>query len=76
VVVRIPWFYETCRGEIDGEAFSTQTSEIEVPLKASELALFGGFRSDTPPLSYGQAVDDYKAEYRRRYANFLRTGDR
>jgi hypothetical protein len=27
-------------------------------------------------LSYGQAVDDYKAEYRRRYANFLRTGDR
>jgi hypothetical protein len=29
-----------------------------------------------PALSYAQAVADYQAEYRRRWAHFRRTGER
>jgi hypothetical protein len=28
----------------------------------------------TPQLSYARAVENYKAEYRRRYGEFLRNG--
>ena len=76
LIVRIPWFYDVCRSEIDGHALTAQEDDIEVPLEAGELILFGALKCDTPPLSYNQAVADYKDEYRRRYRHFLRTGNR
>jgi hypothetical protein len=38
------------------------------------LVVFGHVKPDAPRLSYDHAVADYKAEYRRRYQQFLRTG--
>ena len=41
---------------------------------AGEVVLTGSIHAAVPRLSYAQAVADYKAEYRRRYDRFLRTG--
>jgi len=40
------------------------------------LVLLGRIKPDAPWLSDDQAVADYRAEYRRRYQHFLRTGNR
>jgi hypothetical protein len=34
----------------------------------------GRFRPSTPDLSFERIVNQYKQEYRKRYADFLRTG--
>jgi len=65
LLVRVPWFF-ALEGNKEGL--------IVVPLTAKELVLRGRIKPDAPRLSYDQAVTDYKAEYRRRYAEFLRTG--
>jgi hypothetical protein len=74
LLVRVPWFYAVKRAALDGKTIAVKNSHIVVPLKAEELVLVGRIKPDAPRLSYDQAVSDYKAEYRRRYEEFLRTG--
>ncbi|NPV46853.1 MAG: hypothetical protein HPY69_07835 [Armatimonadetes bacterium] len=74
--VRIPWFLAVERVEVDGEAVDPGAGEVLVPSGAREMVLYGATRPDTPPLSYEQAVADYKTEYRRRWEHFRRTGER
>jgi len=69
VLVRVPWFFA-----LDRKTAATKDGHIVVPVTTKELVLFGRIRRDAPRLSYEKAVADYKAEYRRRYAEFLRTG--
>ena len=76
VRVRVPWFFGVQRAELDGDAATVEDGHVVVPPPANELALIGHVRPDAPRLSYEQAVADYKAEYRRRYRTFLRTGRR
>ena len=74
LLVRVPWFYEVERATLDGEPATAKDGHYVVPVSAAELILFGRIKPDSPRLSYDQAVADYKAEYRRRYEQFLRTG--
>jgi hypothetical protein len=76
LLVRIPWFYEVERATLDGKIVTKNDGHYLVPVAGRELVLFGRIRSDVPRMSYEQAVADYKAEYRRRYHQFLRTGTR
>jgi len=49
--------------------------EREVVLRPP-LGVHGKIKPDTPPMSFQNAVEEYKQEYRRRYEGFLRTGVR
>ena len=73
VQVRVSWFFEVQRAELDGNEVQVTDGYVAVPLAARELVLVGATNPEAG-LSYDQAVADYKAEYRRRYLSFLRTG--
>jgi hypothetical protein len=45
-----------------------------LPPGTKEVRLQWANDAATPQLSYARAVEDYKAEYRRRYEEFLRIG--
>jgi len=74
--LRVPWFYEVCRAELDGQAIAPEGNHFPLPNGARELTIHGCIKPNTPAMSYLQAVADYKAEYRRRHEAFLRTGSR
>ncbi|MEN6301619.1 MAG: hypothetical protein ABFD96_02800 [Armatimonadia bacterium] len=63
--VRVPCYWE-------GE----KREQIEVPVGTRELVLEGMVREGTEEYSYEGAVAEWKAEYRRRWEVFLRTGRR
>jgi hypothetical protein len=48
---------------------------IVISPDAKSIRVSGRFRDPLSQLSFAKAVEDYKAEYARRYAHFLRTGD-
>jgi hypothetical protein len=74
ILVRIPWFFELAAAEANGQRLEVQSGHVVVPPGTAEVKLRGCIRADAPRLSYDQAVADYKAEYRRRHEEFLRTG--
>lgn len=76
LVVRIPWFYELDSAEADGQTATPQDGHVILALGTRELKIRGRIRPETPPLSFGKAVEQYKQEYKRRYDEFLRTGVR
>ena len=76
VLVRVPWFWELTAAAVDGKPVAPEGNAIAMPEGAQVLHLEGHLRPDTPTYSHDQAVADYKAEYRRRWEEFLRTGER
>jgi hypothetical protein len=75
IVLHIPWFYEATSAEVDGHSATVHNGEIEVSPGAITIHLRGRTRNNDQPLSYSNAVKNYKTDYARRYANFLRTGE-
>jgi Glycosyl-hydrolase family 116, catalytic region len=75
IVLHIPWFYEATSAEVDGHSVTVHNGGIEVSPEANTIHLRGRMRNNDRPLSYSNAVKEYKTEYARRYANFLRTGE-
>ena len=76
LLVRVPWFWELVAATVDGQPVESEGNVVSVPVGAKLLRLEGSLSPDTPPYSYEQAVADYKAEYRRRWERFVRTGNR
>ncbi len=76
VWVRVPWFFALERAELDGEMVTPEEGRLLIPQGARRLVFLGAIRDDAPAMSYQQAVADYKAEYRRRWEHFRRTGER
>jgi hypothetical protein len=74
IVMRIPWFYEVEKIEIDGLMTETGSEEVILSANSKEVKIGGRIRPGTPEISFEQTVDSYKREYRRRYQEFLRTG--
>jgi hypothetical protein len=74
VVIRIPWFYEAQQAEADGKPVQIKGGELILPAGTHEVNVKGRMKPGVAPLSFERAVDDYKAEYKERYQEFLRTG--
>lgn len=74
LLVRVPWFYQVRRAEIDGRLAEVKDGHIALPTDARELRVRGAIRHGTPEISFDRTVDEYKREYRTRYQEFLRTG--
>ncbi|MCC7499128.1 MAG: hypothetical protein IT160_16205 [Bryobacterales bacterium] len=74
ILIRVPWFYEATRVEADGRAVGVSNGHIEIAPATRTVSIQGRMRGDAPALSFDRAVQDYKREYRARYAEYLRTG--
>lgn len=74
IMVRIPWFFALESATVDGKPATIQAGHVVIAPGAREVILTGRPNPAARAMSYQQAVDDYKAEYRRRYEQFLRTG--
>jgi hypothetical protein len=67
LVVHLPWFVDLQSATADGKPVAAKDGALTVPPSTRELRLHWQVRPDAPHMSYEQAVNDYKAEYARRY---------
>jgi hypothetical protein len=74
VVLRLPWFYEVQAAEADGRAIPITEGKLVVAPGTRDVKVKGHIRPSTPDLSFERTVAQYKQEYQKRYADFLRTG--
>ena len=71
VVVHVPWFVEVRRAEVDGRPTRVEGGALRIPPKARTVALWWTRRPNAPVLSYDTAVEAWKAEYARRWEQWL-----
>jgi hypothetical protein len=74
IVIRVPWFYAVRSVEVDGRRAELSDNTLRIGPQARQVTIAGQIKSGTPATSFDQAVRDYKQQYARRYAEFLRTG--
>jgi hypothetical protein len=74
MVLRIPWFYDVNRVEVDGQVVEVRQGELKLSPDASEVRVRGRIIPGTAEMSFTQTVAQYKQEYRRRFEQYLRTG--
>ncbi|NUQ65871.1 MAG: hypothetical protein HUU20_25700 [Pirellulales bacterium] len=74
ILVRIPWFFDLTSASADGKAATVEDRHVVLSPGVREIKLEGRIKAGTPALSYKQAVEEYRQEYRKRYGEFLRTG--
>ena len=73
IVVHVPWFVRLERATADGRVLATQGSAVRLPAQTKSVE-FVWRRIGSATMSYETAVRNYLAEYRRRYAAFVRDG--
>jgi hypothetical protein len=74
VIIRIPWFYDAQQVAADGQQAQVNAGELMLSADTREVKVKGRIKPGIAALSFERAVDGYKAEYRKRYQEFLRTG--
>ena len=74
LVLHVPWFLEVQEATADGKPVTVSNGALEIPLDTKQVTLRWSHKSGAPQMSYQKAVDDYKAEYRRRYDEFVQAG--
>jgi hypothetical protein len=71
LVIHLPWFVELKSATVDGKSADASKGTLSVSSAAKEIRLRWTVKADTQHLSYQQTVDDYKAEYARRYRELM-----
>lgn len=75
IILHLPWFLHVTSASIDGKSTTPTGGVLMLPVNARNVELRWSVPAEgLPPLNYEKAVTDYKAEYQRRYQEFLRTG--
>jgi hypothetical protein len=67
IVIHEPWFVQDETATVDGVTHQASGGEIELPAGAREIRLKWTPKPEQPRMSYARTVDEYKAEYARRY---------
>jgi len=67
IVLHQPWFVEGETATVNGVTHQVLNGEIELPATAREIHLHWTPKPDPPQMSYARTVEEYKAEYARRY---------
>jgi len=75
LVLHLPWFMSVNSVEADGKQLAVSGNAVNLPAATRRVELRWTAKPKVAALSYDKAVAEYKAEYRRRYEQFLRTGD-
>jgi hypothetical protein len=73
IILHAPWFLEISDVAADGKSVKPGT-EIVLPPGARHIDLRFKRDANTPPLSYENAVERYKKEFRAHYEEFVKTG--
>jgi hypothetical protein len=71
IVIHLPWFVELKTATVDGKTADAGKGALSVSSAAKEIRLRWTVKADKPHLNYQRAVDDYKAEYARRYQELM-----
>ncbi len=71
IVIHLPWFVELKSATVDGKSADASKGTLSVSSAAKEIRLRWTVKANTQHLSYQQTVDDYKAEYARRYRELM-----
>jgi hypothetical protein len=74
LVLHMPWFMNVSSLSVNGKRVPVADGAAVLPINAKEVLIEWEKKSDAPELSYDRAVNDYKAEYRRRYEEWVKTG--
>jgi hypothetical protein len=67
IVIHLPWFVDLSTATADGKPIQPVHGALAVSPGVKEIHLHWSVKANTPSLSYARAVEDYKAEYARRY---------
>jgi len=76
LVLHLPWFMSVSKIVADGKEVSPTMDKVILPIETRKVEIQWTKRDRVKPLSYEMAVSNYKSEYRRRYEEFLRMGER
>jgi len=71
IVIHLPWFVDTKSATVNGTSMDAADGKLVVPPTAKEIRIHWTVKLGTPKLSYQRTVDDYKAEYARRYHELM-----
>jgi len=74
VVIHLPWFMRVQSATADGVVAPISEGEIRVAPSTKEIRIHWTHLPNSPQLSYKRTIEDYKAEYTRRY-NVLMHGE-
>src|SRR5438067_1403085 len=74
IVLHLPWFMNVSAVTANGKKLSISNGAVVLPVSVREVEITWQQKQDPPKLSYENAVKDYKAEYRRRYEQWIQTG--
>lgn len=71
IVVHIPWFVRLQSASADGKSIAAKDGALTIAPTAKELRLRWTVETHATHMSYSHAVDEYKAEYARRYNTLM-----
>jgi hypothetical protein len=74
IVVHLPWFVDLQSASADGKPIQPVNGALAISPATKELLLHWTVKPDAPHMSYARAVEDYKAEYARRYQTLMHGG--
>jgi hypothetical protein len=75
LILHLPWFLRVTSTSVDGKNAAPKDGALVLPATAQQVDLRWAWPGESmPQLSYEKTVADYKAEYKRRYEEFVRTG--
>lgn len=73
LIVHIPWFADLHSVTVDGMPVNASKGQVEIPVTA-KLVKFNWTLHPVPGMNYNSFVKAYKAEYAKRYEDYLTTG--
>lgn len=74
IVVHLPWFVNVTSVTADGKKLTVSDNTVLLPANSRIVQIAWQKKADAPALNYENAVKDYKAEYRRRYEQWVQAG--
>lgn len=75
IVLHLPWYVKVSNVIADGKKINVANNAAVLPVNVRAVQIAWQNKPDGPAISYENAVKDYKAEYRRRYEQWLQTGE-
>jgi hypothetical protein len=71
VILHTPWFMDVSAVKADGRNIKPGGKGIRLPSGVKKVEIVWSEKSPRPTMSYLNAVENYKKEYRRRYEEYL-----
>jgi hypothetical protein len=71
IVLHLPWFMTTSEVKVDGNKVAVKDGTVDLPVDSRRVEIRWARIRNAPAMSFMKAVNQYKAEYRKRYEALL-----